>query len=526
MGSQQVFNSKNIHLVETFLVSALGHEFIKNEIESFTTAGLTNLEAEKIRKRAHPLCKYWSPFKESIKQSQEIDKITLNEQSAFLINLYYKLKTCENVNGIEYIITRLKDKDKFHSTCFELDVAEYHILNGMKIEVIEEGIKDQKTPDFLCITPSGEKVLIEAKSIEDKKSQEDNQWGVLLDRIDQIISRSKRCVHVDIKALKELKDMDTSALISNVTNYCSQYAHRNQVTSESFDMLLQDICKWDDVFVGGINTPFIMHGDIAEAKCDYRGTFHSKEFMHIRMYNVTKFTIKNNRKALERNLTKANKQIKEYNKKYGNLPSVVHIGIPDTKSRHIMEVSELAQEYFTNKINVNFSNINAIVIQGYSFNTKMLKSDTNKPQNPNVSHQFVLPSFESETELPIDFKFNSTGVLKASSFEGEFSFSFNYNYQLLKRALQDDAYGELFSASSYDGKCQIRTLIVSDGYLQLQFISKQTGIMKVNFSTENQKFKLGRKIEVHWDVPELTVLVDDIHHLTPCSEQGNLRSFL
>jgi hypothetical protein len=526
MDSLKVFNSKNIHLVEIFLVSALGHEFIKNEIESFTTVGLKNLEAEKIRKRTHPLCQYWSPFKESVKKSQEIGKLTLNEQSAFLINLYYKLKTCENVDGIKHIIARLKDKEKFHSTCFELDVAEYHILNGMKIEVIEEGIRDQKTPDFLCTTPSGEKVLIEAKHIEDKKNQEDNQWGMLLEHIDKIILRSKRCVHVDIKALKELKYVDTSALISNVTNYCSQYAHRNQLTSESFDMIMQDICKWDDVFVGGINTPFMMHGDISETKFGFRGTFHSNEFMHIRMYNVTKFTIKNNRKALERNLTKANKQIKEYNQKYGKLPSVVHIGIPDTKSRHIMEVSELAQEYFTNKINVNFSNINAIVIQGSSFNTKTVKSDTNKPQNPSASHQFVIPSFESATELPIDFKFNSTGVLKPSSLEGKFSFSFNYNYQLLKGALQYDAYGELFSASSFDGKCQIRTLIVSEGYLQVQFISKQTGIIKVDFSTENKKFKLGRKIEVQWDAPELTVLVDEIHLLTPSREQGNRRRFL
>lgn len=526
MDSQQVFNSENIHLVETFLVSALGYEFIKNEIESFTTVGLKDLEAKKVRKRAHPLCEYWFSFKESIKKSQEIGKLTLNEQSAFLINLYYKLKTCESVNGIKHVITRLKDKEKFHSTCFELDVAEYHILNGMEIEVIEEGVRDQKTPDFLCITPSGKKVLIEAKQIEDKKNQEDNQWGMLLKRIDKIILRSKRCVHVDIKALKELKDIDTSALISNITNYCSQYVHRNQVTSESFDLIMQDICEWDDVFVGGINTPFMMQGDIAETLFDYRGTFHSKEFMHLRMYNVTKFTIKNNRKALERNLTKANKQIKEYNQKYGNLPSVVHIGIPNTKSRHIMEVSELAQEYFTNKINTNFSNINAIVIQGFSYNKNTVKSDTNEPQNPSLSHQFVIPSFESDTELPIDFKFSSMGVLKPSSLEGEFSFSFNYNYQLLKRALQDDVYGELFSASSNDGKCQVRVLIVSDGYLQVQFISKQTRIIKVNFSTENEKFKLGRKIEVHWDAPGLTVLVDEIHLLTPSNEQGSRRCFL
>jgi hypothetical protein len=526
MGSLQVFNSKNIHLVEIFLVSALGREFIKNEIESFTTVGLKKLEAEKVRKKAHPLCQYWSSFKESINKSQETGELTLNEQSAFLVNLYYKLKACENVNGIKYIIARLKDKKKFHSTWFELNVAEYYILNGMKIEVIEEGVRGQKTPDFLCITPSGEKVLIEAKHIEDKKNQEDNQWEMLLKKIDKIISVSKRCVHVDIKAIKELKGMDTSALISNVTNYCSQYAHRNQLTSESFDMIIQDICKWDDVFVDGINAPFMMNGDIVKTKFDLRGASHSYEFRHIRMYNVTKFTVKDNRKALERNLTKANKQIKEYNQKYGNLPSVVHIGIPHTKSKHVMEVSELAQEYFTNKINVNFSNINAIVIQGYSFNTNTVKLDTNKPQNPIASHQFVLPSFESDIELPIDFKFNSIGVLKPSSLEGRFVFSFNYNYQLLKRALQNDAYGELFSASSYDGKCQIRALIVSDGYLQVQFISKQTGIIKVNFSTENKKFKLGRKIEVQWDAPELKVLVDDVYLMTPSSEQGNRRSFL
>jgi len=518
MDNLEIFSKDNIDTLPDKLKGVLGKQFIEEGIESYTIKGKKTLEIRQMEKRAHPLVKYWKPLLDSIEQTKSNGSLTLNKQSVYLVNLYFLLEYCKIVDGHHELLERLKEKNKFYSTVFELQVAEYYINIGMSVSTIKEGQRD-KTPDFLVTTPSGNKIVVEAKYIEDKKSQEENQWHLFSESLDKIMVKHQKSLHIEVKAMSSIGKINLEAINSFVNEYCENNQH-SSIETDDFQVKLQEICSWDYKFIGQAPAPYMQDGDIAKASYNVRRTFHSTEFTNARFINIKKYTLLDNNKALKNKLESANKQIKCYTVNNGELPSIIHIGLPHSKSRHIHEVAALAQNYLIGRVNNLFSKVNAIVVQGSSYHNESIRADTSSPQNPSAMHQYIVPNFNANNELPDDFKFNSMRTLNSDELEEGIAISFKYDYQGLIETVKKGLFGDLVYLTSRDGKSQVRVMITAKDKLRVQTICEKKGIINFDVPMDNRRIRTGNKISCTWKETELELVVDDIYSLTVIEDMG------
>ncbi|MEY8200072.1 MAG: hypothetical protein RPS47_12580 [Colwellia sp.] len=141
-------------------------------------------------------------MQECIIKCHDIKKLSLNNHTIFLIDLFFSLRKAKDICGINDIIERIRDDNKFLSSCFELEVANYYLDLGMTVEVVAE-TNDEKTPDLLVSTRSG-KVYVEAKLLEDKNKSEQKHFPQLVNTLKNYLNKKQKCLNINIQAHREL----------------------------------------------------------------------------------------------------------------------------------------------------------------------------------------------------------------------------------------------------------------------------------------------------------------------------------
>jgi hypothetical protein len=490
-----MFDYSNINTLPTKLAHFLGHSFIFDVIDKYKTIGLTSLQVKKLNKKFHPLCPYWPLMKQAINDSEREKVLKLNEQTIFLINLFFTLEQCKSVKNLELVINRLKKQKTFNSSCNELDVARYYIDLGYQVEAVPES--KTKTPDFLVTTSENEKIYVEAKLIEDTKLQEDNQWSTLISKIDNLLIKHKKSLFIHIKALIPLKGIEQEGILRLIEKYCLELIHKGSCNAknENVEIEISQICEWGKSHKDEVNLPDL--GDLSTQ------TFTSQKledgfFMtNLRSINVTKFTKIDLIKSIRRNIEKANSQAT------ANYPLIVHVGLPNKKSKEILDITDSVHEHFLGDISRNFEKINAVVIHASSLETN------SKGVNPTREHRMIIPNFTHKFKLPESFKFGSYETLTQEELTSDGSIEIGYYPDSSLESLEKGAFGEMFFLCSNDAQVQIKLMLSSKKTMRLQLVSPNIKVRNFDVPMNASEFRNGDKLCFKWKDMLGSILIDN-----------------
>jgi hypothetical protein len=407
-----MFDYSNIKTLPKKLAHYLGHSFIFDVIDKYETNGLSSLQVKKLKKKSHPLCPYWPSMKQAINDSERDKVLKLNEHTIFLINLFFTLEQCKHVKNLELIINRLKKQKTFNSSCNELDVARYYIDLGHQVEAVPES--KAKTPDFLITTIKNDKFYVEAKLIDDTKLQEDNQWTTLMEKIDKLLIKHKKSLFIHVNALTPIKDIGQEGILKLVEQYCLELIHKGscKAKNKNVEIELSKICEWEESHKDEVNLPDL--GDLSTRTFTGQQLADGFHMTNVRSINVTKFTKKDLIKAIRRNIENANRQATE------TYPFIVHIGLPNKKSKEILDITDSVHEHFIGDISRNFEKINAVVIHASSLETN------SKGVNPTREHRMIIPNFTYKFKLPESFKFEAYDTLNEDELTSNGSIEIGY----------------------------------------------------------------------------------------------------
>lgn len=490
-----VFDYRNISTLPEKLANYLGHSFIFDVIDKYKPNGLTSFQVKKLKKKSHPLCSYWYSMKQAINDSEREKTLRLNKQTIFLINLFFTLEQCKDLKNIELVINRLKKQKTFSSSCNELEVARYYINLGHQVEAIPES--KTRTPDFLVTTTKNEKFYVEAKLIEDTKLQEDNQWSELMSKIDKSLIKHKKSLFIHIKALTPLNDIDQTGILKLIEQYCTEHIHKGhcRATNKNVEIEISQIFGWDTPYKDEINFPNI--GDLQTDKCTVQKLDDGFFMTNLRSINVTKFTRKELIKAIRRNIGKANSQA------IANFPLIVHVGLPNKKSKEILDITDSVHEHFIGDISRNFEKINAVVIHASSFETN------SKGVNPTREHRMIIPNFSHKFKLPESFKFASYDTLTQEELASDGSIEIGYAPDSAIESLEKGAFGEIFFLCSSDAQVQIKLMLSSKETMRLQLVSPKIKVRNFDVPMDILEFRKGRKLCFKWKDMSGSILIDN-----------------
>jgi hypothetical protein len=494
MGKETIFNYHNIETLPKLIKPFLGTPLYQ-EIQNYDIKGLNSLQIKKLNKKSHPLCHYWQPLMQCIDESKSEKKLKLNEQSIFIINLYYTLEITKEIKSFDTVLLKLRRQAIFFSAVNELDVARYYVDQGYQVTAIPE--KKNKTPDFEIQTQSGDVVYVEAKLIEDIKQKEDPKWQALIKNLDKILVKNKRSLSIDLIAKIPLDKIDQESITNLIEEYC-QKVHQPvecKAKSEKIDIIIKELCPWEHEFQNQINLPDdrgdISHRVFSAVKRD--DDFYLSNYREITVEKFTKIDIQ---KTVRNNVEKANKQA------VAGFPLIVHVGLPNKKSSEILNITEFMQTQLHGDINRNFEKINAISVHGSSTEVN------SKGINPTREHRTIIPNFKSINPIPSSFKFGTFDALNKSSISSNGQIELGYSAESLKKSLKDESFGELFFLCSHDAQCQIRLLLTTNQKFRLQLVSPELNYRNFDISIDNETFRKGKKLSFSWSENTAVIKVD------------------
>ena len=494
MGKDTIFDYRNIETLPALFKPFLGTALYQ-EVQNYDTKGLSSLQLKKLNKRSHPLCQYWRPLIQCIGESKSEKKLKLNQQSIFIINLYFTLQITKKIKNFDTVILKLRRKATFYSAVNEFDVARYYVDLGYHVTAIPE--RKNKTPDFEVQTQSGDIVYVEAKLIEDIKQKEDPKWQVLIKKIDKILVENKRSLSIDLIAKVLLDKIDQESVTNLIQEYC-QKVHQPaecKAKSEKVDILINELCPWHHEFKNQINLPDdrgdISHRTFSGVKRD--GDFYLSNYREITVEKFTKIDIE---KTVRNNVEKANKQA------VADTPLIVHIGLPNKKSSEILNITEFMQTQIHGDINRNFEKVNAISIHGSSIEIN------SKGINPTREHRTIIPNFNSKNPIPSSFKFGAFDTLNKSSISSKGEIELGYSAENLEKSLKDGSFGELFFLCSHDAQCQIRLLLTTNQRFRLQLVSPELHYRNFDISIDSETFREGEKLSFVWSDNAAAIKID------------------
>ena len=210
VGSQLFFSK--IEKTQSFI------DFLGNYIRQVLDPDWGNKEIAKPLEKRHPIlqwydeiCRLQSKYKS--KESQVIEMPVLGVTRAYYGLAYNLYLLQHNVELQSFLIKRLKQKEAFHSACYETYVAAWFILAGFTLRLENEQDGSITHCEFSATSKSGKSYSIEAKARAPGKAHLDvgNQLYKALNKT----AKNERIVFVDLNVPS---DTDEDRFISEVSS--------------------------------------------------------------------------------------------------------------------------------------------------------------------------------------------------------------------------------------------------------------------------------------------------------------------
>lgn len=137
--------------------------------------------------------------------------MSFGDSSKECLNLWLYLNLIKHLPNFQRFLNRLKQKDHFHSTLFEVVVLGDYCNNGHKMIIQDEENSKSKTADFLVID-SNQTIHIECKSLKSTSRKEQVFWDDLYSRILSLFEKMNLGWNIEIYCEKELTAEDVKEI--------------------------------------------------------------------------------------------------------------------------------------------------------------------------------------------------------------------------------------------------------------------------------------------------------------------------
>lgn len=161
VGSKVYFSEKD--KTKTF------NDFLFNYIRQILSPEWGNVEIKKPIAQRHPILQWYDEICR-IQRKSKVEKGKVAESPAYgVMQAYYGLAynlylLAHNVEIQDYLITRLKNVESFHSAYYETYVAAWFILAGYKLELENEQDGTNTHCEFCATSRNGKQYSVEAKA--------------------------------------------------------------------------------------------------------------------------------------------------------------------------------------------------------------------------------------------------------------------------------------------------------------------------------------------------------------------------
>jgi hypothetical protein len=484
------FHKDNLNQLPELLTHFFGKDFVSCRVIRPSRNGKTALQIKREEARLHPLHKYWTSLEQAIQQTKSSDKICINEDTTFLIQLFFDLTLTKNVINIQIVVDKLKDNDKFLSTCFELQVANYYVKLGYEVIAIPEG--KSKTTDFK-VKINDEEFYVEAKLLEHKKNREFSQWQSFIGEIITIFNRNNLCLDAHLIAYDSFDKVDIPLIKEKIQWYCSSAVkeERDELHFKTANIAIQSTGNWNEP--RGDALEFQKRGDVSQYSCSNQyGKMRNLQGCSISIFDPLNYA-----KTMRSRLEKAKNQL------VVDGALVVHVGLPHRNSNHISEIADFIQKKISGDIKRNFKKINAVIVQSMSIEDHIGLLDVA------CEHQLIIGNPNCYIKLPSKFKFGFNGYLNFQEFPKPFKIGFDYDRKQVDQLLIIGICRTFVCFGSEDGNTQFRVFVNSNNSATLQLISPNLDIKSCNFDFVLENIRTGKRIVFNLDGEFIEISIDN-----------------
>lgn len=210
------FTYEAVVMSHQMLLRYIGADWFQENIASLKnekTAGKFSQDAYFDLQSIHPLIEWCLLFSNWKAEVAQLDSTELPGDIVNLALLGQSLHVISDHQKFDKLITRLKSEKEFFSTAFEIEVAAAYIVQGWKVDFIDE--EDIPTPDLFVTVGKGTAFWVECKN-RDGSNSVDKRTGVLWKQVEHYLldylKQHSLNYQVVISAKKELQNNDVPYL--------------------------------------------------------------------------------------------------------------------------------------------------------------------------------------------------------------------------------------------------------------------------------------------------------------------------
>jgi DNA-binding XRE family transcriptional regulator len=488
-GMRQV-SLNDLRALQAEILAFFGSELLGRAVE---TIGLPHYEGRRVRTTAHPLATWWRSFQRDIDTSFQRNAISFSRESARLLELYTALQEIKSLPNFDRILTDIQNKSKFYSATFEAILAAMYRSSGYNLTITAEGeVEGEKAPDFI-VYAGCDRVNVEAKSLEDLSSGEDERIDQMCFEIEGVLAKNKRCARVRIDFSKRVSGSECARVVRNVD-------HLLQTAGDAGTWMVQGICRvdiapigrWGDWFPG----PWL-----PDAEEEGRRQFYSAETIvtaegKVSCRNPQIISVSTHFEP--RIDGRIIKQMRASSPKFrSGEAAVVHILLPCWTGTTLIEVIDASYNEVFNKLNKDYRRINAVVLSAQLYG--------NFEDAAIRYNHYIIPNMRPQTELSEGFKLLFSDV----RFEEQLGQSGGASMEFrLWRPLEEQTGSTLLWHCSKDGKSQIRIWSTYHGKLRAELVCVAHGRVICESRVDRDLGDAMHLLAVTWSDTEMVLSLD------------------
>lgn len=117
----------------------LGDDLFTSLTDSFAPESAKSLPEHKLAvAKAHPFAVAWHQLQEDVEKSIKKKSFVLSNESVFLLDFRANLEAISDDPLFDTVLAKLRPRDQYHSTVFEVFMCSGYRHQGAKVEIVAE----------------------------------------------------------------------------------------------------------------------------------------------------------------------------------------------------------------------------------------------------------------------------------------------------------------------------------------------------------------------------------------------------
>ena len=382
-----------------------------------------------------------------------------------------------------------------------------YLSHGYHLEIRAEGQREgEKSCDFMVNMGHGP-VSVEAKSVEDLSVEEDARLEQACFEIQELLLKNERCAHVRLEFFKPVSGSECARVVRTFNEFI-------QSTGGLGSCLVQGICRVEAAPIGqwGQWLPAPWRPEVKDKGIPQVYSFEVMVNTEGEVLHRNPCIISVSKYFQARISSRILKQIQRSSLKFQpGEPSVLHILLPYSEGRSLMDVVDASYGDVFRKLNKDHRRINAAILtaQLYGANYRTFSDRFI------VYDNYVVPNMRARAGFPEGFKLLLSDAKVDQQFGNQGTVTGRFS---LRTPLEQQIGATLLWHCSEDGRSQLRIWQSHYGQLRAELVCLAHGRVVCESRVARELGDSWHLVAITWSVREMIMYLDGMYregnHLT------------